>query len=279
MGSDSNQATSRKGSALHRLPKSEYPSRKHWGIDPHVEKSIRSQGKLISYSGRLRNSRGFEILCQDSTFSLSLVFKSSALCPHLHRTLGPRNKAKDPHPRPQAMVPHPLLRVISLCMDSQQLDINPDISRWQLGSQAWPLSPNQESWSQDNSSENIRSAPNVRHAKRKWWPPPVLKLALLPGWLPLSCACLGCGWAVVWSHSVWTDVRTSSTAVRTADTPSGSSTGCKSKRIYRFQQQNTNQEKKCPSFHLFNLDWHFWIKLCWFDKLVNFLWRFTTSKD
>lgn len=65
---------------------------KHWGIDPHVEKSIRSQGKLISYSGRLRNSRGFEILCQDSISSLSLVFKSSALCPHLHRTLGPRNK-------------------------------------------------------------------------------------------------------------------------------------------------------------------------------------------
>lgn len=65
---------------------------KHWGIDPHVEKSIRSQGKLISYSGRLRNSRDFEILCQDSISSLSLVLKSSALCPHLHRTLGPRNK-------------------------------------------------------------------------------------------------------------------------------------------------------------------------------------------
>lgn len=65
---------------------------KHWGIDPHVKKSIRSQGKLISYSGRLRNSRGFEILCQDSISSRSLVFKSSALCPHLHRTLGPRNK-------------------------------------------------------------------------------------------------------------------------------------------------------------------------------------------
>lgn len=65
---------------------------KHWGIDPHVKKSIRSQGKLISYSGRLRNSRDFEILCQDSISSLSLVFKSSALCPHLHRTLGPRNK-------------------------------------------------------------------------------------------------------------------------------------------------------------------------------------------
>lgn len=89
----------------------------------------------------------------------------------------------------------------------------------------------------------------------------------------MSCTCsfcAGCGWAVVWSHSVWTDVRTSSTAVLTADTPSGSSTGCKSKRIYRFQQQNTNQEKKCPSFHLFNLDWYFWIKLCWVDKLVNF---------
>lgn len=65
---------------------------KHWGIDPHVEKSIRSQGKLISYSGRLRNSRDFEILCQDSISSLSLVLKSSALCPHLHRILGPRNK-------------------------------------------------------------------------------------------------------------------------------------------------------------------------------------------
>lgn len=67
----------------------------------------------------------------------------------------------------------------------------------------------------------------------------------------MSCTCsfcAGCGWAVVWSHSVWTDVRTSSTAVLTADTPSGSLTGCKSKRIYRFQQQNTNQEKKCRVF-------------------------------
>lgn len=50
------------------------------------------RSKLISYSGRLRNSRDFEILCQDSISSLSLVLKSSALCPHLHRTLGPRNK-------------------------------------------------------------------------------------------------------------------------------------------------------------------------------------------
>lgn len=73
----------------------QYPfTGKHWGIDPHVEKSIRSQGKLISYSGRLRNSRDFEILCQDYISSLSLVFKSSALCPHLHRTLGPRNKVR-----------------------------------------------------------------------------------------------------------------------------------------------------------------------------------------
>lgn len=52
------------------------------------------RSKLISYSGRLRNSRDFEILCQDSISSLSLVLKSSALCPHLHRTLGPRNKVR-----------------------------------------------------------------------------------------------------------------------------------------------------------------------------------------
>lgn len=54
---------------------------KHWGIDPHVEKSIRSQGKLISYSGRLRNSRGFEILCQDSISSLSLQIFSIMSAP------------------------------------------------------------------------------------------------------------------------------------------------------------------------------------------------------
>lgn len=57
-------------------------------------KSIRSQGKLISYSGRLRNS-GFEILCQDFISFLSIIFNSSVLCPHPHRTPEPRSKVSE----------------------------------------------------------------------------------------------------------------------------------------------------------------------------------------
>lgn len=57
-------------------------------------KSIRSQGKLISYSGRLRNT-GFEILCQDFISFLSIIFNSSVLCPHPHRTPEPRSKVSE----------------------------------------------------------------------------------------------------------------------------------------------------------------------------------------